>query len=137
MWSLLDTIDDAAQDDSAINRETLVQQMDELIRDVMETIRSRVRCDRLLVTRGRLGCIGFDAASGFSQVPAFALKLVDRIGAGDAVLAATAPCAAQGLSMSVLGFIGNVAGAEACAAMGNQRSLEPQSFFRHVKSLLS
>jgi hypothetical protein len=37
VWSLLDTIDDAAQPDSTIDRETLVEQTDELIRDVMET----------------------------------------------------------------------------------------------------
>ncbi|MBN1810692.1 MAG: hypothetical protein JXA14_02530 [Anaerolineae bacterium] len=37
VWSLLDTIDDAGQDDSTIDRETLVQQTDELIRDVIET----------------------------------------------------------------------------------------------------
>jgi hypothetical protein len=37
VWSLLDTIDDAGQDNSTIDRETLVQQTDELIRDVIET----------------------------------------------------------------------------------------------------
>jgi hypothetical protein len=37
VWSLLRTIDDASQDESTIDRETLVQQSDELIRDVMET----------------------------------------------------------------------------------------------------
>ena len=37
VWSLLRTIDDASQDESTIDRETLVQQTDELIRDVMET----------------------------------------------------------------------------------------------------
>jgi hypothetical protein len=37
VWSLLRTIDDASQPGSTIDRETLVQQTDELIRDVMET----------------------------------------------------------------------------------------------------
>jgi len=37
VWSLLDTIDDAGQDDSTIDRETLVQQTDALMRDVMDT----------------------------------------------------------------------------------------------------
>ena len=35
VWSLLDTIDDAGQPDSAIGRETLVQQIGELIRNVV------------------------------------------------------------------------------------------------------
>jgi len=37
VWSLLDTIDDAGKPDSTIDRETLVQQTDKLIRDVVET----------------------------------------------------------------------------------------------------
>ena len=37
VWSLLDTIDDAGKPDSTIDRETLVQQTDKLIRDVIET----------------------------------------------------------------------------------------------------
>ena len=37
VWSLLDTMDDAAQADSTIDRETLVQQTDELVRNVVET----------------------------------------------------------------------------------------------------
>jgi hypothetical protein len=37
VWSLLDTLDDAAQPDSTIDQETLVQQTDKLMRDVMET----------------------------------------------------------------------------------------------------
>ena len=37
VWSLLDTMDDAGRPDSGIDPETLVQQTDELIRDVVET----------------------------------------------------------------------------------------------------
>jgi len=36
VWSLLDTIDDAGKPDSTIDRETLVQQTDELIQNVVE-----------------------------------------------------------------------------------------------------
>ncbi len=37
VWSLLDTLDDAGKPDSTIDRETLVQQTDELIKNVIET----------------------------------------------------------------------------------------------------
>jgi len=37
VWSLLDTIDDAGRPDSTLDRETVVQQTDRLIRDVVET----------------------------------------------------------------------------------------------------
>jgi hypothetical protein len=38
VWALLDTMDDAGQPDSTIDRETLVQQTDKLIRDVIEVV---------------------------------------------------------------------------------------------------
>ena len=37
VWSLLDTVDDAGKPDSTIDRETLVQQTDQLIKNVVET----------------------------------------------------------------------------------------------------
>ncbi|MBN1954110.1 MAG: hypothetical protein JW900_03565 [Anaerolineae bacterium] len=37
VWSLLDTLDDAGRKNSSIDRESVIQQTDELIRDVIET----------------------------------------------------------------------------------------------------
>ena len=91
---------------------------------------------RMIVTRGKRGCLCYDATEGFADVPAVAVKVVDRVGSGDALLALSAPAAAMALPMQLVGFIGNVAGAEACAVMGNRSSIEPASFFRHVTSLL-
>ncbi len=91
---------------------------------------------KMIITRGKRGCLCYDRCEGFSQVPAFAVSVVDRVGSGDALLALTAPSVAMGLPMDLAGFIGNVAGAEACAIMGNESSIEPTSFFRHITSLL-
>lgn len=108
--------------------------------DIMElALKSaeRVSCDKFIVTRGKNGCIAYDRSHGFTNIPAFSVKMVDRIGAGDALLSLTAPCAALGAPMDIIGFIGNVAGAEACAIMGNKTSIEPSSLYRHVTSLMS
>ena len=69
-------------------------------------------------------------------MPAFATKVVDRVGAGDAVFAVSALCAAQQAPMEVIGFIGSVVGAEAVATVGNKRSIERVSLFKHIESLL-
>jgi rfaE bifunctional protein nucleotidyltransferase chain/domain len=100
-----------------------------------ETARS-LQCSRMIVTRGKRGCLCYDEKEGFATVPAFAVNVVDRVGSGDALFSLAAPAAAMGLPMELAGFIGNVAGAEACAVMGNQSSIEPTSFFRHITSLL-
>ncbi len=106
--------------------------LEELTRAAAERIGSR----RFLVTRGSTGLIIYDRDLGFFQVPAFSIRVVDRIGAGDAVLALTAPCAALGVPPDVLGFIASVVGAEACLIMGNRSSIEPTPLFRHITSLM-
>jgi len=69
-------------------------------------------------------------------VPAFATQVIDRVGAGDAVLCVTSLCVAQGAAPEVVGFIGNVVGAEAVAVLGNQRSIERLPLYRHIECLL-
>jgi sugar/nucleoside kinase (ribokinase family) len=69
-------------------------------------------------------------------VPAFATQVVDRVGAGDAVLSLTSLCVAANAPAEIVAFVGNVVGAEAVTIMGNQRSIERIPLFRHVECLL-
>jgi cytidyltransferase-like protein len=102
---------------------------------IAESARS-LRASKMIVTRGKRGCLCYDPKAGFVSVPAVAVKVVDRVGTGDALLSLAAPAVAMGVPMELVGFIGNVAGAEACAIMGNRTSIEPTSLFRHITSLL-
>ena len=70
------------------------------------------------------------------DIPAFASNVVDRIGAGDAFLSITSLCAAQDAPLEVLGFIGNVVGAQAVATVGNKASIERIPLSRHIEHLL-
>lgn len=106
------------------------------IQRIAQVLAEQMRCRSFLLTRGQTGTVGYDDKTGFSHTPVFSTKLVDRIGAGDACLALAAPCAALGVPTEVLGFIGNVAGAAACAVIGNRTYLDPVSCFRSVSSLL-
>jgi sugar/nucleoside kinase (ribokinase family) len=107
------------------------------VRTLIKTIAAKTHCGRLLVTMGRKGTLCYDAnMDAYFEIPAFAAKVVDRIGAGDAVLALAAPCATLNLPLDVVGFVGNVAGAEACGIMGNKSALDVASFLRHISSLL-
>jgi len=107
----------------------------DMARLVVETAR-RLRCPRMIVTRGKRGCMCYDDRDGVTVVPAFSVKIVDRVGSGDALLSLAAPIAAMGLPVELAGFIGNVAGAEACAMMGNKSSVDAVSLYRHITSLL-
>jgi len=62
----------------------------------------------------------YDEHEGVRAVPVLSREIVDRIGAGDAYLAITAPCAAAGYPMDLVGFIGNAVGALAVRIIGNR-----------------
>ncbi|HEV7224016.1 MAG TPA: PfkB family carbohydrate kinase [Pirellulales bacterium] len=104
----------------------------EMVRHVAE----RLRSERVMMTQGKYGSLFYTAPDQFDRVPAFATQVVDRVGAGDAVLSLTSLCAAAGAPAEVTAFVGNVAGAEAVAIMGNQRSIERIPLYRHVECLL-
>jgi rfaE bifunctional protein kinase chain/domain/rfaE bifunctional protein nucleotidyltransferase chain/domain len=106
------------------------------LKQVVEELARKMTTKHFLVTRGSSGCLIHDRDQGFSSVPAFAIRVVDRVGAGDAVLGITAPCSALGVPPQVLGFIANVVGAEACTIMGHRSFIEPAALFRHITSLM-
>lgn len=106
------------------------------LRPMIENVSQRLHCPRVVVTRGKKGCSTYRATEGHVDVPAFASNVVDRIGAGDAFLSITSLCAAQDAPMEVLGFIGNVVGAQAVATVGNKNSIERIPLARHIEHLL-
>lgn len=106
------------------------------IRELAQELARKISTRSFVVTRGSAGCLIYDRDHGFFHVPAFSIRVVDRVGAGDAVLGLTAPCAALGIPPQVLGFIANVVGAEACTIMGHRSFIEPSGLFRHITSLM-
>lgn len=104
--------------------------------DQVLAVARKLQCPNLMSTLGRYGSLSYSENQGFARVPAFATQIIDRVGAGDAVLCLTSLCVALGASPEIVGFLGNVVGAEAVAIMGNQRSIERVPLFRHIECLL-
>ena len=69
-------------------------------------------------------------------VPAFTTNVVDRVGAGDAVLAITSLFAYLNAPAELIGFVGNVVGAEAVNIMGNKQCIEKMPLIKHISHLL-
>ena len=63
-------------------------------------------------------------------------EVVDRVGAGDAVLAVTALCVSQGAPAEVVGFLGNLVGAQAVATVGHRHPLDPERLAESIHLLL-
>jgi len=102
---------------------------------MLESVFERLRASSVFVTRGTSGCLSY-CDEVFLKAPALAVKIADRVGAGDTFLAVSSLCAALNTPMDITAFLGNVAGAEAVATVGHRRTLEMLPFARHVESLL-
>jgi rfaE bifunctional protein nucleotidyltransferase chain/domain len=106
--------------------------MDELIRRVSKELGAR----RVSITRGHRGVMTASEGKDVFEIPVFSREIVDRMGAGDAYLAVTAPCVAAGYPMDVVGFVGNAVGALAVRIIGNKTAVEPVPLFKFITALL-
>lgn len=93
------------------------------------------RQSTVLVTRGAHGCQAIRRGR-IVDAPALATHTVDRVGAGDAVFAVAACCAAVGMPLDVLTFIAAVVGTLAVGIVGNARYIERDALHREIRRWL-
>jgi rfaE bifunctional protein kinase chain/domain/rfaE bifunctional protein nucleotidyltransferase chain/domain len=105
-------------------------------RDLVLNVVKRIDCPRFTVTQGSKGTLHYQVGSDFTEVPALATKVVDRVGAGDAVFAVTSLLMASGAPCDVTGFAGNLAGAEMVGVLGNSLSIDRNLLGKHITALL-
>lgn len=108
------------------------QERFEDIEDVAKKMFALLNTDCLVVTLGKKGLIALNGDSGINRSPIFSSKVVDTVGAGDAVFAYTAPCFASGLSLDMVSFLGNAVGALAVQIIGNKKSVEKHELLEFV-----
>ena len=96
----------------------------------------RLDTDRLIITRGQSGSTAFLRNGEIYSSPAFAMSIVDRVGAGDAFYAVTSPCFSLGMSPDLVSFIGNLVGALAVQIVGNRETVAPRDLYRLITSVL-
>lgn len=101
-----------------------------------EALPRSICCPRLIITGGHHGCITFDQNAGVARIPAFTKTIVDTVGAGDALLAVTAPLVAAGGGMEQIGFIGNAAGALKVGIVGHRSSVEKIPLIKFINTLM-
>jgi rfaE bifunctional protein nucleotidyltransferase chain/domain len=106
------------------------------LRQVGPKLRADLAAKALMVTWGPRGSIIFDAAGKATECPALSVNVIDRIGAGDAFFAATAPCMYSGYPADVVSFVGNCVGALKVAIVCNREPVDPVSLFKFIQHLL-
>lgn len=106
------------------------------LRHIVQSVADELGCRNVLITRGAKGCLCYGAGAGFFEVPGFAIRTVDRVGAGDAVFAVASLCAALDAHAEVLGLLGNAVGTQAVGIVGNERFIERAPLVKHIEALL-
>ncbi len=106
------------------------------LRHLMTTTVRKLGSRRATVTRGHHGSLSYAVEQGFTEIPVFSSRIVDRVGAGDAFLSVAAPCVVAGFPMDLVGFVGNAVGALAVRIVGNRSAVEPVPLFKFITALL-
>lgn len=88
------------------------------------------------LTRGSSGAYALEGQK-IMECPAFVLKVIDTIGAGDAFFSIAGLFSAAGASVELGMFMGNIAGALACNIVGNERSIEKPDILKYASTLLN
>ena len=104
--------------------------------DMVKSIGKKLTCPLTIVTQGKLGCICYRSEEEIIIIPAFAKKVVDRIGSGDAMIAIASLFAVQQAPAIITGFIGNAAASVAVATVGHRNSIDTVSFKKYLSTLL-
>ncbi len=103
---------------------------------VEEMLASAIDCPKIIVTQGKLGCVGYSRGEPTSWVPAFADKVVDTVGAGDAFFAVTSPLVAAGGAIRHVAFLGCIAGAIKVGIVGHRQAVDKVTLKKAVIALL-
>jgi bifunctional ADP-heptose synthase (sugar kinase/adenylyltransferase) len=104
--------------------------------EIIPQIMKRIDAKYAAVTLGGEGLVVFDCLGNSAKVPALATKVVDKVGAGDAVLAISSMLASVSAPVKVIGFLANVIAAHEVSQLGHQTSLSFSDLKKHSKAIL-
>ena len=99
-------------------------------------LNTEIFASTLMVTRGAAGS-AFITQNGVEYTPALALKVLDRVGAGDALFAITSPLLALGFPPFLVGFLGNLMAAIQCGIVANSRPVTKAELKRAARCILA
>jgi len=105
------------------------------LEDMVKKIALQLKCPKINTTLGHEGSLYYSKGSLY-RVPALAWKIVDTIGAGDAVLALTSPLTYLNVHPEIVAFVGNCAGSLAVQYLGNKETIQPSDMIKLIQSFM-
>lgn len=106
------------------------------LKPLVKSVSAKMGNPSVMITRGKAGNMIFRPTEGFYESPALAFDVVDRVGAGDSVLAVSSLCEAKRFPGELTGFVSNLVGAQSCRIVGNRSSIEKIQTYKAIESLM-
>ena len=107
------------------------------VKVLMNKLAKKVNFKNLVVTKGRDGAILYNKKSKkYYECPAFASKVVDKIGSGDAMLAILSICLRRGFEQNFSLLLGSLAAAQSVETIGNKIPVEKNKILKTIQHLI-
>ncbi len=110
---------------------------DSNIKILLKQLVRKKNIENVIVTRGKIGAIHYNSKSKlFFECPAFANKVIDKIGSGDAMLSLISLCLKFNLDINMSLFLGSIAAAQSVESIGNSISVNKKQMLKEVDHML-
>jgi bifunctional ADP-heptose synthase (sugar kinase/adenylyltransferase) len=106
------------------------------LKSTVESLANGLETDEFYVTNGSGGLICWKKDAETFIAPAFAPSIVDRTGAGDALLSSVTLLRRSGVEREIAAFYGNISGALLIGAMGNELSLSRDMLLEQAEEIV-
>ena len=92
-----------------------------------------LKASNLIITRGNKGVILVEKNGKITHAPAFANNVIDKVGAGDSMLAMISLCMKIKMPRDLTLFLGSLAGATAVESIGNSSFINKEGLLRKIQ----
>jgi len=104
---------------------------------LMKKLSAQQKINNLVVTRGKQGALLYNKKfNKFNSCEAYARTVVDKIGAGDAMLSIVVLCLKNGFSRELSLLVGSLAAAQSTETMGNKESVNKTRILKTLEHML-
>jgi rfaE bifunctional protein kinase chain/domain/rfaE bifunctional protein nucleotidyltransferase chain/domain len=104
---------------------------------LMKKLSFQQKIDNLIVTRGSEGALLYNKKDNkFNISEAFARNVIDKIGAGDAMLSIIALCLKNGFKKDLALLLGSLAAAQSTETVGNKETVDKTKILKTLEHIL-
>ena len=107
------------------------------IKTLLKKLSSKLNIKNLIVTRGNNGSILYRMEDNkYINCPAFAGKVIDKIGAGDAMISIVSIALSSKINKKIALLMGSLAAAQSVESIGNSKKVDKKLMLKVIDNLL-